>query len=145
MRCLLMLAVLAVAVPDRPNPTPKEARPLQEQLQGEWQVVSAMTAGKPIATLKPGEAVFIFAGDRLIIRRPNLENVYEFTIDGTPNPAVISLRSKKIAGKDVNKPAPVIGILKIEGDLLSICLRPVNGFASTPETKATLWQVKRAK
>jgi uncharacterized protein (TIGR03067 family) len=144
MRAALMIAVLAVAVPDRPDPTPKEARPLQEQLQGEWQVVAALTAGKPIATLKPGEAVFIFAGDRLTISRPTLENVYEFTIDATPNPAAISVRSKRIAGKEVNG-APVMGILKIEGDLLSICLRPVNGFASTPETKATLWQVKRAK
>jgi len=144
MRCLLMFAVLAAAVPDRPDPTPNEARPLQEQLQGEWQVVAALTGGKPIATLKPGEAVFIFAGDRLTIRRPTLENIYEFTIDATPNPAAIKVRSKKIAGKDVDG-APVIGIIKIEGDLLSICLRPVNGFASTPETKATLWQVKRAK
>ncbi len=144
MRCLLMFAVLDVVVPDRQYPSPKEARPPQEQLQGEWQVVAALTGGKPIATLKPGEAVFIFAGDRLTIRRPTSENIYEFSIDATPNPAAIRVRSKKIAGKDVNG-APIIGIIKIEGDLLSICLRPVNGFASTPETKATLWQVKRTK
>ena len=144
MRAALMIIVLGIAVPDRPDPIPKEARPLQEQLQGEWRVVAALTGGKPIATLKPSEAVFVFAGDRLTIRRPTLVNIYEFTINATPNPAAIRVRSKKIAGKDVDG-APVIGIIKIEGDLLSICLRPVNGFASTPETKATLWQVKRAK
>jgi uncharacterized protein (TIGR03067 family) len=143
MRNVLILAVAVFAVPDRPDPTPKESsRPLQEQLQGEWVVVQALASGKPLVALKPGEAVFVFAGDRLTIRRPNLENVYEFTIDPKQNPATINIRTAKLAGKDV-KGANIAGILKIEGDVLSICLRPSNGFVSDANTKSTLWQVRR--
>jgi uncharacterized protein (TIGR03067 family) len=143
MRSLLILAIAVFAVPDRPDPTPRElSRPLQEQLQGEWVVVQALASGKPLVALKPGEAVFVFAGDRLTIRRPNLENVYEFKIDHKQNPAAINIRTAKIAGKDV-KGANIAGILKIEGDVLSICLRPGNGFVSDATTKSTLWQVRR--
>src|SRR6516162_3798848 len=131
MRVVLTLAVVVFVVPDRPNPMLNEGRPLQEQLQGEWQVAVALVGGKPQPALKPGETVFIFTGDRLAIRRPTLENFYEFTIDASQSPAAINLRSVKIAGKETKgKSQAVPGIVKIEGDMLSICLRPVNGFAS---------------
>ena len=145
MRILLLFAGAVLAAPDRPDPTPKEARPLQEHLQGEWQVVAAVLGGKPQPALKPGETVFIFAGDRLTIRRPNLENVYEFNLDAKQNPAVINLRSVILAGKERKGGAFIPGILKVEGDMLSICLRPVNGFVSDASNKVILWQVKRTK
>jgi uncharacterized protein (TIGR03067 family) len=149
MRTLLMFAVLAVAVPDRPDPDKdkgSDTRPLQEQLQGEWQVIAATSAGKPQAAVKPGEVVFIFTGNRLAIRRPKLENVYEFTIDPTKSPPGITIQAKILNGKETKSAALSAGIVKIEGDVVSICVRPVNGqFASNANTTTILWQAKRAK
>jgi uncharacterized protein (TIGR03067 family) len=149
MRAVLMVAVLAVAVPDRPNPRPNAARPFAEQLPGEWQVVTALTNGRPHLGTKPGEAVFIFEGDRMTISRPTLKNIYAFTIDTTKNPWTIDMKSVNIGGKAVKSAGTVPGIVKLENGTLSLCFksggpRP-SEFTSTPDSRTILWQLKRGK
>jgi uncharacterized protein (TIGR03067 family) len=148
MRAVLMIAVLAIAVPDRQDPTPKEARSLQQQLQGEWQVVAALSNGAPHPGTKVGVSVFVFKGDQMIIQRPDNKNIYSFAVDATKNPIAMDFASKNIAGKDV-KGAAVPGVVKLEGDILSICVksggpRPTV-FASPPGERIILWQMKRVK
>ena len=148
MRLTLLLAFLVVAVPDRPDPdkgaNQSDNRPLTERLQGEWQVVTSLSAGKPHTGVKPGDAVFIFAGDKLSITRPNLTNVYEYTIDPSKSPMAFTMKARTLNGKETKTSAPATGIIKIEGDMVSICLRPINNeFASNVSTTTILWQVKR--
>ena len=150
MRTILLFAALASAVPDRPDPdkdkVQSDNRPFIERLQGEWQVVTSLTAGKPHIGVKPGEAVFVFKGDKLSITRPNLTNVYQFTVDPGKTPMGFTMKATILNGKEPKASAVSPGIIKIEGDLVSICLRPVNNeFASNAGTNTILWQVKRSK
>lgn len=150
MRTLLLFAVLAVAVPDRPDPdrgkVQTDNRPFIERLQGEWQVVTSLSSGKPHTGVKPGDAVFVFQGDKLSITRPKLTNVYQFTVDPNKTPMGFTMKATILNGKESKASAVSLGIIKIEGDLVSICLRPVNNeFASNAGTTTILWQVKRTK
>jgi uncharacterized protein (TIGR03067 family) len=152
MRAVLMFAILAVAVPDRPDPTPRESKPFKDQVQGQWQITDALNAGKPHAMLKLGPSTFIFAGDRMTIRKPKLEdNIYAIKLDVTKSPVAIEIVAKKIAGKDIANGRAVLGIIKLEGDVLTICFdstgnpgRPTE-FTSPVGSQTMLWQMKRIR
>jgi uncharacterized protein (TIGR03067 family) len=138
MRALWFIPLLTLAVPDRQDPTPPSA----EQLAGEWQVVTALGSGQPIYSTVPGEAAFIFEGNRMTIDRPFLKTIYEFTIDTSRNPWMIEIRK----AEDVD---PVPGIAKIENGMLSLCInfdgpRPTE-FTSTRKSCIILWELKRGK
>jgi uncharacterized protein (TIGR03067 family) len=114
MRALLMLAIFAVVVPDRQDPTPKEAKPLPAQLLGDWQdrnnkilVFRIMTA----------ESVFLVNG------QPNPADglTATYSIDWTKNPVAIDFIARG-GGRELN------GILKLEGDRLTLAL-PLNNSA----------------
>ena len=141
---VLIFAVLAIAVPDRPDPTPKQAPPpLPEQIIGEWQLVKHVIAGNDIPELN---------GLLMVFGRENMQHVhlrngmrqpggtFPYTLDATKSPAVIEFRSSKF-----------IGIIKVEGDLLTICfarsgdLRPPSDFVSQPNASTTLLQATRLK
>ena len=148
MRALFITAILVTA-PDRPNPTPDVARPFTEQLTGEWQVVASQLAGSPHMTVKPGQALFVFAGDKMMLRRLDSEKqfTYTFTLDTAKSPATFDFGTAKT--KASTKFAA--GIIKIEGDLLTLCFqsggvtaRPTE-FVSTAGSRIVLWQMKRAK
>jgi uncharacterized protein (TIGR03067 family) len=151
MRAVVLISVLALAAPVRPprDPVPNEARPLAEQIQGEWQVIDAKVSGRPHRSVKPGEVVvWVFASNKKILRLPsNKEYTYEFTLDTTRQPAFIDSVLTKDGTMD-RKGQPSMGIVKIEGDVLTICLnsaaRPTE-FISSADTKAALWQMKRVK
>jgi uncharacterized protein (TIGR03067 family) len=146
MRAVLMIAVVAVAVPDRPERNPTETRPLQEKLQGEWQMVSAAVGGKTLDASSLG-AVYVFRGNRLATRTPKQPQpvAFEIVLDTMRTPAFIDF----IAGSAGNK-TTYPGIFKIEGDTLTLCFpRGVNvdrptEFASTPDRPSVaLYQLKR--
>jgi uncharacterized protein (TIGR03067 family) len=148
MRAALMIAVLAVAVPDRPDPTPKEARPLTEQLQGEWQMVSTLVGGQPDKISVRGDHVIVFKADQMHIglraKQLPAQFKYAFAVDATKKPAsfdIIYQRTEK------GKILPCI--VKIEGEVLTLCYsrlgandRPAE-FASPRDTNIVLWQFKR--
>ena len=149
MREFLMIAVLAVAVPDRQDPTPRKAGSSADQLPGEWQLVTALRNGMPHGATKPGEAVFIFEASQMTIQRPWLKNVYAFTIDTTKNPWTVEMRSTNLGGKEMKNNGTVPGIVKLEGDTLSICVRSggprPTEFTSLLGENTILWQLKRGK
>lgn len=112
MRALVLFAVLAIAVPDRPDPTPKQDKPPQNQLVGDWQ-----DRNHPAHMLRfvGDETVFMIngqasAGDGLTAR---------VFIDWSKNPATIDFMPKQRGGK-------MMGILKLEGDQLHIALTTTN-------------------
>jgi uncharacterized protein (TIGR03067 family) len=145
---MLLVAVFALA-PDRPDPSPQTSQPMQAKLQGQWQVTVSMIGGRPHSTVKPGETVFVFEGDRMLIRLTgDREYAYTFTLDETKTPAAIDIVLKKSLGKDPPNRPTNPGIARIEGDVLTLCFQMGNrptAFASTPDAKVILWQLKRIK
>ena len=148
MRVALMFAVFAVAVPDRPDPTPREAKTLADQLLGNWQSVRLIVYGNvnppnqqdgDHTTIDRGRWVSFKQG----IQKDGMPTTY--TIDITKSPAVIDFVVKQGA-MDIK----LIGIIKIEGDLLTVCYvtdrlaRPTE-FASAPNSQTSLLEMKRLK
>jgi uncharacterized protein (TIGR03067 family) len=144
MRALMLIAFLAIAVPDREDPTPKEKRPLQEQLVGDWMQVKRVVGGRE----DPSPNALSLAITRETLQHVPLvngvkqpgESVFKYSLDTTKNPAVISFRDSQYEG-----------ILKIEGDLLTICYsghgepQPPQQFGSPIDSAITLIQATRIK
>ena len=143
MRAILMIAVFAIAAPDRPDPTPKVSRPVQEQILGDWLQVKRVIGGNE----QPNPNELTMTVTPMNIQHVHLRNgakepgfMFPYSLDTTKNPVVISFRASQYEG-----------ILKIEGDLLTICYSPAgepqrpSGFASPPNTRITLLQLTRIK
>src|SRR5207248_3004210 len=114
-RALMIFAACAIAAPDRPDPdrdkVQADNRPFLERLQGEWQVVTSLTAGRPHTGVKPGDAVFVFKGDKLSITRPNLTNVYQITVDPVKSPMGFTMKATILNGKESKASAASPGII----------------------------------
>ena len=142
MQALLMIAVLAVAVPDRPDPTPKDnARPLPEQLIGEWRLVKQTNGGRDSTE---NTLTLLFTGKAMqhVHNRDGTRQTagnFPYTLDTTKFPAVISFHPSNEA------------IFKIEGDILTICFSPVGvrqppaQFESPLGTQVTIMQATRIR
>jgi uncharacterized protein (TIGR03067 family) len=156
MRCLLLLGVLAVAVPDRPDPNPPQGKPITEAIQGDWEVVaSTWKGGEAYPYITPG-AVFIFKGESMTLHLRSVGDPkpgagggyhYAFALDGKKTPVTIDF---SIGGK-LDRKVALPGIVKLDGDMLTICYqfgapttRPT-AFATSPESRLVMWQMKRAK
>ncbi len=147
MRTLLMVSVLVIAVPDRPNRNPTDSRPLAEKLQGEWLMVHSVLGGTAKDYSAGGGATYSFTATQLFTRNPKQPEPVPFGIalDTTKNPAHILF----LAGAGETK-TPYPGIFNIEGDILTLCFtRAVGGarpaeFASSTETPQTaLYRFRR--
>jgi uncharacterized protein (TIGR03067 family) len=147
MHAFLMITVLAVAVPDRQDTNVKDAKPLQELLQGEWQMTQAVTGGNNNLKdqMKVNGTTLVIKGNEMKVREADRDNTEEltFTLDAAKKPAAIDLMPKR------GGPRRVEGIIKIEGDTLSLCFphagegeRP-SEFVSPPNSKVSLLQFKR--
>jgi uncharacterized protein (TIGR03067 family) len=109
MRVFLMLVVLAVLVPDRQDPTPKEYKPSPgNQILGDWKD----DRNNYVLRFLPGETAFIINGE--ISQGDGL--TANVVIDWTQTPVHIDFRPKQRGGK-------MMGILKMEGDHLTVCIR----------------------
>jgi uncharacterized protein (TIGR03067 family) len=148
MRALAIVALAVFAVPDRPDPTPKESTlTLTEQIHGEWQVIDALARGQPNGAIKANQAVFRFEGEKMLLRlAPGAAKEYEyrFSVDAAKSPATFDFSIATSAAKNAN-----VGIIKIEGDVMTICYsfvgatgRP-NEFASTATSNTALWKLRR--
>lgn len=107
MRVLLTLAIVAFAAPDRPDPTPKQAVAPSEQILGDWEIVSGPKDG----VLRVRR---ITAANMLILVNgtpwPNDQLSGDYKVDWSKSPATFEIPRTRCKG-----------ILKIEGDLLTIC------------------------
>jgi uncharacterized protein (TIGR03067 family) len=140
MHGFMMIAALVVAVPDRQDPNVKDVRPFEEQLLGEWRLIKRVHSGREDTTLAVMRMVFAkemmqqYSGDTNLNATP-----YPFTLDTARNPIAISFKTGHK------------GIIKIEGDLLTICLDENAGnahpsaFASLPNTQLSILQLTRTK
>ena len=148
MRALLTITILAVALPpDRPDPTPKvAAKPLQEQIQGEWQLIHSIVAGQTADQNATVGYVYAFDGKRLTARTPQAATPFEYDIvlDPKQKPATIDFVAKS-GGNEVTYP----GILKLENGTLTLCFqrsldtaRPAE-FASPADANIALMQFRR--
>jgi len=147
MRAILLMAALVVAVPDRPNPTPKDAaKPIAEQLVGEWRLVSGVYGGTEkkeadgtTMTFTPTEIHIIEKGQG---RR---QEDATYRLDDKRKPVGIDIMPKQMGNQKIE------GILKIEGDMLTLCFahggrgdRPLD-FASLKDTRVALLLFQRIK
>jgi uncharacterized protein (TIGR03067 family) len=149
MRALLMIPLLMLAVPDRQDPTPREAKSLTEQFQGKWQKVKWVAFGKEdMQTFSEDVFTIIDASHWTNMERgESTGDEFIYTIDLTKHPAAFSMVYKD---KNVEKKLGVVrinGIFKIEGDILTYCAT-INGaapteFISTSENGMVLTQMRR--
>jgi uncharacterized protein (TIGR03067 family) len=122
MRAFLMFTVLAVAVPDRPDPTPKDAKPPREQILGDW-LCEKIEFGKMGGTIEPSNDVRVFRITPsetvfLINGKPSPGDglTAAYSIDWSKNPVAIDFMPRGRNGK-------MTGILRLEGDRLTLGLR----------------------
>ena len=137
---VVTLAVLAAAG----NPTEDASKAAAKKFEGTWQLVSAVTDGKPTpadvvnkirVVIKDGKHSVFFKDQAVVKQIP-------FVVDTTrtPNEATDTLPD----GKTIK------GIYKIDGDTMASCVAPPGKdrpteFASKPGTGHTLRVFKRAQ
>lgn len=148
MRAWLMLAILAVAAPDRLDPRPMDNRPLKEKMDGQWQLVNSVISGQGQDPSSFPATVYTFSPGRLVTRSAKQPQGASFgvVLDDQHTPAHIDF----IAGSAEPK-TTYPGIVKLEGDLLTLCFtRSVNGqrpteFAAPADAQRmiALFQFKR--
>jgi uncharacterized protein (TIGR03067 family) len=147
MRAVLMFAVLAVAVPDRPRPVPTNENSLQEQPFGAWQVAK-ITLGIMDMPNIPEKPMLVFLRGEIQVHENGQRKMQDdtaYVLDETKKPAAIDIIPKRQGEKKLE------GILKLEGDVLTMCMsvdgsgnRPME-FRSDPNLKAVLFQLRRVK
>jgi uncharacterized protein (TIGR03067 family) len=119
MRAFLMIAVLAVAVPDRQDPTPKEAKP-HEQILGDWFPTASLIDGVERGAVPDGTIRVIWITSSATVwlenGQPDVGNTLtaDIAVDWSKNPVALDLTPKQ--GKKM------LGILKVEGDRLTLAL-----------------------
>lgn len=125
MHALLMIPLLALAVPDRPDPTPREAKSPQELIVGDWLCIEA--TGNTVHTFRvtPAETLWSLNG------LPSPENglTANIVIDGSKTPATIDFTAKRGGGK-------YLGIWKVEGDQLTFAINDINNNSRPTEFRA---------
>jgi uncharacterized protein (TIGR03067 family) len=113
MHAFLILTVLTVAVPDREDPTPTEQRlDPSAKILGDWHD----DRNNYILRFQPGETVFMMNGQP----SPGDGLTANVVIDWTQSPVHIDFMPKQRGGK-------MMGILKMEGDQLTVCINTGGG------------------
>jgi uncharacterized protein (TIGR03067 family) len=117
MRCVLLLGALVLAVPDRPDPAPKDAKSSpQERIIGDWGYVGNGRQPDPIP--QPSTSVFrLTATESQWMERgvtmPGNGFTAKIQIDWKQNPVAIDLMPKHGGGA-------IRGIIKLDGDRLTL-------------------------
>ena|ERR1019366_3023203 len=143
MHAALMFTCLTIAVPDRQDPTPKQADPLPERILGDWKLVKHVISGNDIPDMN--NLVMAFERDKMqhVYLRNGMRDAggtFPYTLDATKNPAVIDFRSSNY-----------IGIIKVDGELMTICFArigttvPPTEFVSRTDNGTTLLQATRIR
>jgi uncharacterized protein (TIGR03067 family) len=142
MRALLLFSIMAVAVPDRQDPT---AKPLQEQVLGEWESVKIISRG---VELKDITLKIVVTRQEILAYQNGKHKVEEdavYTIDAKRRPATLDINPIRKDQKNER------AIFKIEGDQMTVCVileedgpRPTE-FRAPPNSELTLVHFKRIK
>ena len=147
LRASILLAILAVAIPDRPDPMPKPPAPPVETILGDWQMINALVGGREEDPKKVADTSLVITSERILVREPNREKPEEarYVIDATKKPATIDIMPDQ--GGNIK----VEAIYRIENGVLTLCFgrggnspRPMQ-FASEPNTEVSLLQFRRIK
>ncbi len=138
MRAKMLLVVVAASLLGAPAAADDATK---EALDGTWVVVSSMRNGKADDEIK-GDKV-TFKDGTVTVQTKKKEEKGKFKVDRSKPPATIDITPE---GDD----GPMVGIYKIEGDTLKICLaepgagRPTE-FAAKEGSKTMLLELKREK
>jgi uncharacterized protein (TIGR03067 family) len=116
MRAYLMIVVFAIAVPDRPDPTPKQDSPPQHRIIGNWQHLNHNGKGASGHTLRvtPLESTWTQNGQP--ITSDGLTAMIK--VDASTSPAAIDFISRQ--------GGTIRAIWKVEGDSLTVAVTPGN-------------------
>ena len=109
MRAALLFTVLAVAVPIREDPTPRQDKPLEERILGDWRIDNGPADGV-LRVLRFTRTDMLI----LVDGKPWHEDAYSgpFTIDVAKDPVTFDIQRNKYKG-----------VLKLEGEnQLIVCL-----------------------
>lgn len=142
MRVFVLCIAMVCAVPDRPDPIPGDARPLPEEILGEWHVVTRLKGGMTedreamnwVFTKEEMQHIYLRNGGRVPASK------FLYTLDAAKRPAVIVFTAASYAG-----------ILKVEGNIMTICLHPSSDkqpppdFVSPPGSQASLLRLTRVR
>lgn len=116
-----------------------EAKKLLDGLTGTWKVTEASGMGKPVPADQLAKFTFVFEKGSLTV-----------TVDGQPGVSGLMYVQMKngVVWFDLSGATGIdLGILKLDGDTLSLCMAPERPteFASTEKGKSTLFVLKRQK
>ncbi len=145
-----LVALCLIAVPDRPMPKlPPMAKSVQEALLGDWKLESAIVGGEQRDRAKEKATTMTFTPTMIHVtengKRQDRDDV-NYKLDLSKNPIEIDLIP---IAKDRPTMPPIAGIIKVEGNLLTLCFafggegsRPT-AFAVQPNSTAALMVFSR--
>ena len=147
---VMLLMLLAIPVrPDRlpPPSAPPTVLPLLDQLQGEWRMTVGIIGGRNEPADKVASSKLVVKGKSLFLTERNRDKPEEarITLDPTRMPATIDIMPNGEANQDIR----VEGILKIEGDKMTMCFTHGGGpgrprsFASPVDSGVVLLEFQR--
>ncbi len=140
MQTAFLFTVLTIAVPDRPDLSPKTEKPLPDQLLGRWKLTKRVNSGNVDLNVSDLQMVFARAEMMQHLGNSKSVNTYPYRLDVGKIPAQIDFYK-----------ANSQGILRIEGDVLVIVLdnagpgRFPAQFESLPGSTTTLLQLTRVR
>ena len=143
-----VVPVSSVSVKDAPA-----GRDDRTAIQGRWQVLSVEVGGKLENITSTGHGPTLITRDRIIpARQPPTDSPpteVRYTLDPSRDPGTIDLENPK--GPDISDPdlgGPILGIYRLEGNHLTLCLgapgkpRPT-AFATDPGSQSRLMNLRR--
>jgi len=120
---MLLLTTLFIALPDRPNPTPKKEAPptLHQQILGDWVVVRLTIGEGKDAPIRDDARILRFGPKEIEILINGVAQANEtadYTLDTNKTPPSFDLSPRSGKGMKIE------GIVKVEGDTLTLCISP---------------------
>ena len=149
MREMLFVAILAVAIPVRPDrhAPPAPPPPPIAQIQGRWQMTQYLLNGQARPQSTIDNLSITIEGSEMRIESKSAKKTtttYAFQFDPSKTPATFDFTSKTAPSK-----LTYVGILKVEGDLMTMTFTRGDGaerpkqFDAPANATGYLWQMRR--
>ncbi|MBY0455808.1 MAG: protein kinase, partial [Gemmataceae bacterium] len=112
---------VTISVTTRDAPPPAEGQSEKERLQGTWIAISLESQGKFLPVNPTGDLSLVIAGSQMrLTMRGNPAGGGAFTLDPSRTP-------KEIDVNEVDGKGRLLGIYRLEGDRLTLCLGDTGG------------------